>query len=35
MEGYKHFNRDIKALADSSLYIRVKLYTLVGCNQVR
>jgi hypothetical protein len=32
VEEYKYFNRDTKALADLSLYIKVKLYTLIGCN---
>jgi hypothetical protein len=32
MEGYRYFNKDAKALADLSLYIKVKLYTLVGYN---
>ena len=32
MEGYKHLNKNIKILIDSSLYIKVKLYTLIGYN---
>jgi hypothetical protein len=32
MEGYKYLYKDTKALIDSSLYIKVKLYTLVGYN---
>jgi len=32
VEGYRYLNRDAKALADLSLYIRVKLYALVGRN---
>jgi hypothetical protein len=32
VEGYRYFNKDAKALADSSLYIRVKLYALIGYN---
>jgi hypothetical protein len=35
MEGYRYFNGDAKALIDLFLYIKVKLYTLVGYNQVR
>jgi len=35
VEGYRHLNRDAKVLADSSPYIRVKLYTLVRRNRVR
>jgi len=32
VEGYRHLNKGAKALADSSLYIRVKLCALVGRN---
>jgi len=32
VKGYRYLNGDAKALADSSLYIRVKLYALVGGN---
>ena len=32
VEGYRYLNKDIKALVDSPLYIKVKLYTLVGYN---
>jgi len=35
VEGYKHLDRDAKALVDLSPYIRAKLYALVGRNQVR
>ena len=35
MEGYKYLNKDTKVLVDLSLYIRVKLCTLVGYNQVK
>ena len=28
VEGYRYLNGDAKALVDSSLYIRAKLYTL-------
>jgi hypothetical protein len=35
MEKCRYLNKNTKALADLSPYIRVKLYTLVGCNQVR
>ena len=35
VEGYRYLNGDAKALADSSLYVGVKLYALVGRNRVR
>jgi len=35
IKGYKYLNKNAKALADSFLYIKVKLYALVRYNQVR
>jgi len=32
VKEYRHLNGDTKALTDLSLYIRVKLYALVGYN---
>jgi hypothetical protein len=32
VEGCRYLNGDAKALVDSSLYIRAKLYALVGRN---
>jgi hypothetical protein len=35
VEGYRHFNKNAKALVDLFLYIKVKLYALIGYNQVK
>ena len=34
VKGYRHLNRDAKALADPPLYIRIKLRALVRRNRV-
>ena len=35
MEKYKHFNKDAKALTNPPLYIKIKLYILIGYNKIK